>query len=174
MQHNYWSSSNSNVVLYFALQSWHTFSCAIKALFWTQFGRFGGKNILCEICKQKFCSTVVLKNHKLTIHNIKKVKKKNVERYQCDTCDKNYTKISSLNKHSQKHHNHKIKFKRKKATNYENVTYKCQLCGKGIETKQALEIHMKSSHKGVKHICKTCDKEFSREDVFRNHNQKFH
>ena len=81
-------------------------------------------------------------------------------RYNCDKCEKSFTRKSDLTRHIQSVH--------------DKIRYNCNQCNKSFSEKGTLQKHIKSAHEKVRYNCKKCDKSFSRKTYLKAHIQAEH
>lgn len=106
----------------------------------------------------------------------------------CRTCEKTFTRNSTLKLHVETVHEG-VKFKCQKCPKefsqlvtlkkhveviHEGFKYKCQECPKEFSTDHSLRNHAKVIHRGIKHKCKQCPKEYSTMDFLTSHVKSFH
>ena len=93
----------------------------------------------CHICSNDFKSLYSLKSHIDIIH-------KKIVSFECEVCNKNYPRRSSLNRHMRLHTG--------------NYPFMCDVCGKGFNSGSRFKTHM-LKHKGLKSFkCEYCNKGF--------------
>ena len=82
------------------------------------------------------------------VTNMESINLKNSIKYKCDTCEKDFTAKSSLNKHKIDYHSDEA-----------NKVHKCELCDKEFATGSTLKDHNKKIHQPIKkwHFCDQCD-----------------
>ena len=85
-----------------------------------------------------------------------KIKKK----YECDQCDKSYSRKMGLSLHIQSLH--------------EGVKYCCDQCDYQSSYKGALRRHIQSIHEGIKYACNQCDYQSRRQDSLTSHIKSIH
>ena len=81
-------------------------------------------------------------------------------RYNCDKCDKSFSKKSHFNRHMKSIH--------------ENVKHICDKCEKTFSLKHNLMQHIQSVHDNLIYDCDKCDKSFSRRNSLRRHAPTIH
>ena len=108
----------------------------------------------------------------------RKVKSKSeVSLFFCRSCEKTFTRNSTLKLHEETvHEGIKYNFKCQKCPKefahlatlkqhgevvHEGIKYKCKECPKEFSIVQNLKNHTKVIHRGIKHKCKQCPKEYS-------------
>ena len=80
-------------------------------------------------------------------------------KYECQQCNKAFTKTSNLTRHIQSIH--------------ECVKYACNQCDHQFTTQSSLTTHIQSKHEGVKYACNQCDYEAGyRHDLISHMNRK--
>ena len=102
----------------------------------------------CEICSKNFISKQNLEIHVATSH----------QTVYCDQCDFQCVGNEKLSRHKfKKHKEHPVQI------------FSCELCGKQLKCKQALEEHIKHKHTEAAFRCEHCDKMFKSEKHLRAH-----
>lgn len=100
----------------------------------------------CEICMEKFCRKILLKNHLFAVHT-------GNYRYNCEKCGKGYLLESRLKRHEKV--SHKI--------------HTCEVCAVAFEKWSLLLAHKQSEHKNVELKCSICNKMFNSRRGLREH-----
>jgi uncharacterized Zn-finger protein len=96
------------------------------------------KERACDECGQSFPNWTQLVKHKRDGHNI-------LRRFQCDLCDKAFSRKPNLRQHMVLH----LQKERVYACNYEN-------CSKFYTAKRNLQAHIRSKHEGKHFMCEIC------------------
>ena len=81
--------------------------------------------------------------------------------FKCDKCDASYTVRKSLFRHIRLKHGDAKQFT-------------CKQCVYSTTMKHHLEQHVRSLHQGIKEICETCGRNFSKRSNLNNHVRQFH
>ena len=81
-------------------------------------------------------------------------------RYDCDECDKSFSRKANLNRHIKGVH--------------ENNRYNCDRCEKSFTKKCHLTMHIQGVHDNVRYNCDMCDKSFSDKVSLNKHIQSVH
>ena len=81
-------------------------------------------------------------------------------RYNCNMCDKSFSRKGTLKAH--------IK------TVHEDVRYNCGKCDKSFSHKGTLKAHIKTVHEDVRYNCGKCDKSFTQKSHLNSHIQSAH
>ena len=110
----------------------------------------------------------------------------------CTKCDKSFAKLSTLDLHSEKHHQRRRRKKEfecpecsKKFLSeiglerHERIVhvndFHCKICKKRFTNKSRLEDHINYIHMGVKlHLCSICGKHFTTSGTLARHKRKEH
>ena len=86
----------------------------------------------------------------------------NKSRFQCDKCDKTFSKKSGMQKHQN-------------AVHLGIKTFQCPQCDKAFYRKEHLQKHQDAVHLGLKMFqCPQCDKAFSQKENMQNHQNEVH
>ena len=111
-----------------------------------------GIRIFCELCGKAYWDQYALNNHINKMHTGKK-------RFQCDFdgCDASFDKFGDMKKHKKIDHAGDI------------CKYQCHECGKGYNLEAVLQDHIDRIHKGIREICQTCGKQFTRKHSLKLH-----
>ena len=105
---------------------------------------------VCNYCYQLFETVAKGQNHEDEVHAL--------ERYQCETCGKLFTRASSLRMHKECIH---LGIKRIRKTPRRFRDHICSYCGKIYKLAAVLENHIMRAHKHEKNMCcDECDKRF--------------
>ena len=133
------------------------------------------KKHLCIICGKLFGKkeffTLHLKIHEKSQKSLKKkidgqimksstnttLKKKSQKKIKCLSCEKLYSNKAAMERHYRFVHKG-IKDK-----------YDCQLCEYQATASNALQIHLKSIHEGLRYPCNQCDYQATQESNLRTH-----
>ena len=109
-------------------------------------------SFMCNVCGKVFCSTIILKQHKL-VHTDEKP-------FQCKKCDKKFKRKGDLNVHVKVVHD-QIK------------NHTCEICSRSFGRKQDLNKHIRC-HTGIRdYVCLICDMKFTRSCHLRRHEKRF-
>ena len=81
-------------------------------------------------------------------------------KFECQECDKAYSKDAHLKAHIQSAH--------------EGVRYACNQCEKQFTHESALTRHIQSVHEGVKYVCNQCGKQYTTQSDLTRHIQSVH
>ena len=81
-------------------------------------------------------------------------------KYECQQCNKAFTKTSNLARHTQSIH--------------EGVKYACNQCDLQFTTQSNLTQHIQSAHEGVKYACNQCDKQYIGQRQLKTHIKSIH
>ena len=76
-------------------------------------------------------------------------------RYNCDKCEKSFTRKSDLTRHIQSVH--------------DKIRYNCNQCAKSFSERGTLKRHIKSAHENVRYNCDKCDKSFAQNGDLNRH-----
>ena len=75
--------------------------------------------------------------------------------YNCDKCEKSFTRKSDLTRHIQSVH--------------DKIRYNCNQCAKSFSERGTLKRHIKSAHENVRYNCDKCDKSFAQNGDLNRH-----
>ncbi|XP_058463173.1 zinc finger protein 714-like [Malaya genurostris] len=104
------------------------------------------KRFHCEICQKYYHS-----KEYLALHNLKKHSKIEDKPFNCDKCDKSFSKAGLLNAHMKAH-----------------IQIKCTVCHRMLASK-SLKMHMLRHTGNMKYVCDTCGKEFRSKITLEQH-----
>ena len=172
---------------------------------------FGGISYGCNKCSNSFNSAHVLKLHECSVNNVTKenkdrntkkteyVKKKyenlvHEVSYQCDKCERKYSKKRDLEYHISSIHEGKaginsykcnqcpgdLEFRLKEDFRRHNLKihnikdHSCKICTKRFGRRSELNLHIRSVHEGINIMCDYCSKTFSKKGDLNRHIQKIH
>ncbi|XP_053396943.1 zinc finger protein 37-like [Mercenaria mercenaria] len=121
----------------------------------------------CKTCQKPFRYKVACHLHEKTCcsenyyitHNPDGSLKEAVKcKFLCDICGLELTSKSSLKMHHYYTHS-------------DDTTTVCSLCGKSFKGTYSLQRHMRNAHEdtGVRYTCPECKKEFSQQQIFKQH-----
>uniref|UniRef100_A0A6P7EZL7 Zinc finger protein 493-like n=1 Tax=Diabrotica virgifera virgifera TaxID=50390 RepID=A0A6P7EZL7_DIAVI len=105
------------------------------------------KTFECDICKQKFHTSLSVKNHKAKAHHEMLIKKE----YDCKICNKHYANHSGLAHHNFRHHKELCK----------RMPSLCDICGKDFSAKAQLRKHKRTHQTEPEYSCQICSKKFT-------------
>ena len=119
-------------------------------------------------------------------HGVRKNSQIDGYRFQCPSCDCNYSREDNLRAHMKKLHNdcHSSIGKKEIVLPFETtksptkpkkakIVHDCDTCGKSFTEKHALEKHTAKIHK-VKYDCNVCNFKMTNKEILDKHNAKFH
>lgn len=117
----------------------------------------------CDLCNRLYTDPAVLKQHKVTKHNLEAP-------YKCDACNISFIYQSMLKNH-QRLHMKGYAFKPKKtAEERKNMTFQCTTCFKIFKNEPNLKRHNDTVHLKIKkYFCPTCEKAFSQKTALETH-----
>ncbi|KAF7286016.1 hypothetical protein GWI33_008319 [Rhynchophorus ferrugineus] len=136
--------------------------------------------VKCPQCPRTFRQNYKLKSH-LTCHQMDKS-------LTCSVCQKQFKKISALNRHMRDIHegthkfnceecgrvfNNKNNYNVHKKRHFQEYVEHCDYCNVGFVTKAEYRRHLQRKHAGKKFVCDTCGRSVSSERQLREH-QKIH
>ena len=164
--------------------------------------RSHSKQVACEVCGKKFTRNYFLQKHFANKHVTKKDKSEKVEKskeklekplvYGCRQCDYIGKTARNLRIHETRTHGEKTlpcpmcnkTFAMTKDLNQHVRTHTqrfcCDICGKALKSKFALQLHRNSIHLGIKntyvkhYLCTICGKLCNNKTVYREHQNKEH
>jgi len=123
----------------------------------------------CKICGQVFKSRYAQRDHLFFAHGQVVAKRETqitkqeiVDGFQCDRCDKIYTKKYTLLAHVKKAHE-----------NTDGTFFQCNECGKCMTSERSLTIHM-SLHRPPEMECPMCGKMFHNKKYLDRHARQVH
>ena len=96
----------------------------------------------------------------LQLQQVDGLLKINNANYQCNECNKTYSRKDKLNVHVKSIHN--------------GVTFNCNKCGKKLSSKHHIRRHEHLVHDGVKFNCEKCEKNFGEKGKLKIHIKKIH
>ena len=113
--------------------------------------------------------------------NSKTLNETNKKLFSCNKCDKSYTRMSGLRRHSMIHHRHKISYGNSLDKEYDSnntlrkkedkILLKCYLCEKTFSEMSDLKTHLvtHSDRKSYMYSCDDCGRSFTRQSSLKNH-----
>ena len=103
----------------------------------------------CQQCDYESTQKKLLMKHIMIVHP------DSSHLYKCDKCDYKSPEANLLKKHKELYHSHETNLENKVNLEKPQMT-ECQQCGKKYFDKSGLLRHIKSKHKGIKHLCHFC------------------
>ena len=103
-------------------------------------------------------------------------------KYECQQCNKAFTKTSNLTRHIQSIHEGMkyacnqcdLQFTTQSRAMTKGYKYECQQCDKAYITSSHLTRHIQSVHEGVNVACDQCDKQYTDQSSLTRHIQSVH
>lgn len=108
---------------------------------------------LCKDCNSEYC---VVK--KFMQYESNRERTGRCHRFECESCGKSYSALSSLRNHRQKAH-------------VEITTFRCGFCTEVFTAEYALKMHLKQHPKEKPFECSVCFKRFARKSSLSAHNR---
>ena len=164
--------------------------------------RSHSKQVACEVCDKKFTRDYFLKKHFANKHVSKTAKPDKVKAprekpekqlvYACKQCDYIGKTARNLRIHIRRTHGEKtlpcsmcdktfaMTKDLKQHIRTHTVRFSCEICGKVLKSKFALQLHRNAIHLGIKntymkpYLCTSCGKLCSNKTVYREHQNKEH
>ncbi|CAL8109923.1 unnamed protein product [Orchesella dallaii] len=116
---------------------------------------------VCRFCKESFPSMRGLQTHKLVIHQTEMAASGKC--YLCSNCGQCFSTVALLRRHVK--------------TKHENIhRFTCETCGKGFESKHAIESHkiIHNLDRKQEFVCEVCGVAYSHKRSLEQHKVKFH
>ena len=121
---------------------------------------------ICKHCNYIATSKSLLRKHKTEIHPSSFL-------YNCDQCEYKGKLPELLTRHKEHYHSHD-KSLVKQEDRPRKAETECSDCGKKYSEKSCLLKHIKSAHKGIKHICHLCGYKGTTSTCVKNHIKSMH
>ena len=140
---------------------------------------------ICSICNKKLSSKSAKDEHEATVHM-------GMKRFQCDLCEKRFTRATFLYGHKRSHHS-SLKLKCDKCqmtfsfiqslrehqgqcgkSEGERTKHKCPQCDACFTTRRGAKLHETSSHGTAMHVCDKCGKLYRYKTSLRKHKKEKH
>ena len=131
-----------------------------------------------EIDDEKLQQSCFVKMEPLDLNSIGHVLKTNPSKelgnFNCDICNRRFTRIGHLNKHKQSIHEPKNDAVNKLDDLKTKKLFSCEKCPKRYDKSFRLTKHIKTAHAGFRHKCSFCPRDFTEKKTLEKHVKRLH